>query len=46
MGFGRIITVLVVTNYSSKQRQPTGLSSADYVYCAVGIQDLYATNVH
>lgn len=43
-GFERIITI--ITDYSPKQRQPIGLSSTDYVYCAVEIQDLYATNVH
>ena len=42
-GFDRIITI--ITDYSPKQCQPIVLSSTDYVYCAVEIQDLYATNV-
>jgi hypothetical protein len=43
-GFDRIITI--ITDYSPKKRQQIGLSSTDDVYCAVEIQDLYATNVH
>ena len=43
-GFERIVKI--ITDYSPKQLQTIGLSNRDYVYCAVEIQDLYATNVH